>query len=121
MKITGIHHYAIVVSDLERSLGFYRDVLNLDEIPIPETFYAAGISARWLAVGSGQIHLIRGDEPQSASRRHAALNIDDAATARQMLMKKGYTVRETTTIPGYDRFFTADPDGHRLELIQSLS
>jgi catechol 2,3-dioxygenase-like lactoylglutathione lyase family enzyme len=120
MKITGIHHYAIVVSDLERSVGFYRDILNLDEIPIPETFYAAGISARWLAVGSGQIHLIRGDEPQTASRRHAALIIENAATARQLLMEKGFMVHETTPIPGYDRFFTADPDGNRLELIQSI-
>jgi glyoxylase I family protein len=118
MNIKGIHHYSVIVSDLERSATFYRDVLGLEEIPIPETFSPAGISARWFALGSAQLHLILGDEPAMLSRRHAALLIGDAARARAMLADKGVEMKETTPIPGTDRFFVTDPDGNRIELIE---
>ncbi len=32
LKATGIHHTSLVVSDMDRSLGFYRDQLGLEVV-----------------------------------------------------------------------------------------
>ena len=36
MQIADIHHVSLNVSDLERSVGFYRDVLGMHLLPRPE-------------------------------------------------------------------------------------
>ena len=32
MLISGVHHACVIVSDIERSLSFYRDILGMKEI-----------------------------------------------------------------------------------------
>ena len=119
MHITGIHHVGVVVADLDRAAAFYGGVLGMTEIAVPPTFAPAGLAVRWFTVGAGQqVHLIRGDEPGGRTRRHVALQVDDAQAARAALRARGVEVRETVPIAGVDRFFVADPDGNRVELIQ---
>jgi glyoxylase I family protein len=118
MKISGIHHCSIVVQDLDIAAGFYRDVLGLTEIPVPATFGPAGIQARWFAIGTGQLHLILGEESRTDSRRHIALQTGDADEARKRFAALGIETRETTPIPWADRFFIRDPDGNRIEIIE---
>ena len=72
----------------------------------------------WFAIGDGHIHLIPTDEADTISARHFAIHVDDAKAARTHLKANGFEVSETAPIPGADRFFTHDPDGNRLELIQ---
>jgi len=42
------------------------------------------------------------------------------AAARTYFREQGVATQETTLIPGADRFFIADPDGNRIEVIQWL-
>ncbi|MDB6024148.1 MAG: bleomycin resistance protein, partial [Verrucomicrobiales bacterium] len=51
-------------------------------------------------------------------RRHFALRVESADAARKLLVQRGVTIRETTPIPGAERFFIADPDGNRIEIIE---
>jgi glyoxylase I family protein len=119
MIVQGLHHHSVVVTDLDRAAAFYRDVLGLAEIPIPSTFGPAGIRVRWLAAGTDQqIHLLLRDAPDPDSPRHIALRVADAGAARQHMQAHGIATRETVRIPGADRFFVADPDGNRIELIE---
>lgn len=118
MKITGIHHYSVVVRDLVAAAAFYRNLPGLTEIPVPATFGPAGIEARWFQVGGAQVHLIRGDEAGTDSRRHVALQTENAEESRKHFAALGVQTRETTPIPGADRFFISDPDGNRIEIIQ---
>ena len=115
MQVTGIHHHSVIVTDLDRSRAFYGGVLGLPEVPIPPTFGDAAIA--WYEVGGQQIHLLRSAIPEVPSGRHIALHVADTAAARRQLRALGHRVEETTEIPGADRFFTADPDGNRIELI----
>lgn len=116
MQIDGIHHHSVVVTDLERSRAFYRDVLGLKEVPIPPTF---NFAVAWFGLGDGQqLHLLRGPQADPPGARHIALHVRDVQAARAQLRALGHRVEETTPIPGADRFFTADPDGNRIELIQ---
>jgi catechol 2,3-dioxygenase-like lactoylglutathione lyase family enzyme len=118
MKIAGIDHVTIVVADAERAVAFYRDVLGLPEYSIPATFPGAGLNVRWFKAGAQFIHLYIAKEPDKPSPRHVALHVEDIAAARNYFVSKGIPIRETTPIPGATRFFIADPEGNRIEIIQ---
>lgn len=118
MKISGIHHCSIKVTDMERAVRFYSEVLGLQEVEIPSTFTPAGIHVRWFVLGDEQIHLMPADAPDQLSSRHFALHVDDARAAREQLQSHGVEFQETTVIPGADRLFIHDPDGNLIELIE---
>lgn len=118
MNISGFDHVTVVVTDPERAVAFYRDILGLQEVPSPVTFPAAGLKVRWFQAGNQCLHLYVSDNPDTASPRHFALHVDDARAAREELAAKGLHIRETVEIPGADRFFITDPDGNRIEMIQ---
>ena len=114
MELSGIHHVSILVTDMERAVGFYSQVLGLEEIVRPSNFQTP---VRWFTLGAQQIHLIPSDEPDSSSPRHFAIHVDDCAAARDYFTGKGVPPIETEPIAGADRFFIADPDGNHVEII----
>ena len=114
MQVTGIHHHSVVVTDLKRARAFYREVLGLEEAPTPPAF-DDGIA--WFSVGDQQLHLLTAPRADVPSGRHIALHVRDGHAARSRARAAGLEVSETTPIPGADRFFIADPDGNRIELI----
>src|SRR5438270_5861889 len=113
--ITHLDHVSVLITDVERSRRFYRDVLGLREIAKPRTFDFVVV---WFDLGDQQLHLLRKDVPDAVSPRHFALRVADADRAREHFRRHGIATRETTLIPGADRFFVADPDGNRIEVIQ---
>jgi catechol 2,3-dioxygenase-like lactoylglutathione lyase family enzyme len=115
MKLTGIHHNSIVVTDMLRARHFYRNVLGLREIERPANFTAPVV---WFEVGDEHVHLIPSERPDDESPRHFALHVEDAKAAREHLRSRGVAIEETIPIAGADRFFIQDPDGNKLELIQ---
>jgi len=117
LQVTQIDHVSVVVTDVERSRRFYRDLLGLREIAKPRTF---DFVVLWFDLGNQQLHLLLKDRPDTISPRHFALRVTDAAAARGHFRQHGIAVAETTPIPGADRFFVADPDGNRIEVIQWL-
>jgi catechol 2,3-dioxygenase-like lactoylglutathione lyase family enzyme len=114
-SFTAIDHVSVVITDVPRSRAFYRDVLGLHEIPKPRTF---DFVVLWFDLGGQHLHLLQTDRPDTVSPRHFALRVADAAAARAYFAARGVATRETTPIPGADRFFMADPDGNRIEIIQ---
>jgi glyoxylase I family protein len=116
LELTAIDHVSVIITDVERSRRFYRDVLGLKEIPKPKTF---DFVALWFDLGNGQtLHLLRKDKPDTISPRHFCLRVVDAKRARDYFRERRVPMQETTLIPGCDRFFIADPDGNRIELMQ---
>jgi catechol 2,3-dioxygenase-like lactoylglutathione lyase family enzyme len=115
LQITQIHHVSILITDVTRSRRFYGGILGLREIAKPRTFDFVVV---WYDLGNQHLHLLLKDRPDSISPRHFALRVDDAGAARAYLRENGIATQETTPIPGADRFFIADPDGNRIEVIQ---
>lgn len=115
MKVTGIHHVSIVVSDMERAASWYRDALGLTEVPRPSNFVTP---VRWFAMGNEQVHLIPMDERDTQSPRHFAIHVDDCAAAKAELAARGVSIRETVPVAGAERFFIQDPDGNNIEVLQ---
>jgi catechol 2,3-dioxygenase-like lactoylglutathione lyase family enzyme len=114
---TQIDHVSVIITDVERSRRFYRDLLGMKEINRPRTF---DFMVLWFELGNHQLHLLLKDQPDTRSSRHFALRVQDAAVARRYFQESGVRTEETTPIPGADRFFIHDPDGNRIELIQWL-
>src|SRR5205085_1222758 len=113
--ITNLDHCSVLITDLERSRRFYRDVLGLKEIAKPRTF---DFVVMWFKLGDQQLHLLQKDRPDALSPRHFALRVASAEAARRYFRDRGVATQETTPIPGADRFFISDPDGNRIEIMQ---
>jgi catechol 2,3-dioxygenase-like lactoylglutathione lyase family enzyme len=117
LRVTQIDHVSVVITDVERSRRFYRDLLGLTEIHKPRTFEFVVL---WFDLGNQHLHLLLKDRPDTLSPRHFALRVADAAAARTYFHAHHIATQETTPIPGADRFFIQDPDGNRIEIIQWL-
>ncbi|HZY85823.1 MAG TPA: VOC family protein [Gemmataceae bacterium] len=114
-RVTQIDHVSVIITEVERSRRFYRDLLGLTEVAKPKTF---DFVVLWFDLGNQQLHLLLKDRPDTISPRHFALRVADCAAARAYFRSNGVATQETTPIPGADRFFIADPDGNRIEIIQ---
>ncbi len=114
-RVTQIDHVSVVITDVARSRRFYRDLLGLKEIARPRTF---DFTVLWFDLGNQHLHLLLKERADTLSPRHFALRVADAAAAREYFRGHGVPIQETTLIPGADRFFVADPDGNRIEIIQ---
>ena len=117
LGVTQIDHCSVIITDVERSRRFYREVLGLKEIPKPRTFDFVVV---WFDLGNQHLHLLLKDRADSLSPRHFALRVADIAAARAQCRAHGIAMQETTPIPGAERFFISDPDGNRIEIIQWL-
>lgn len=121
MPILRLHHVSVIVSDTERSLRFYRDLLGLRVDP---TRPDLGYPGAWLWIGELQIHLLElpnpdpvADRPAHGGRdRHVALLIDDVDALTQRLDSAG--IGYTRSRSGRRAVFFRDPDGNALELIE---
>jgi catechol 2,3-dioxygenase-like lactoylglutathione lyase family enzyme len=117
LNVTQIDHVSVLITDVERSRRFYRDLLGLKEIARPRTFDFVVV---WFDLGNQHLHLLLKDRADPPSPRHFALRVADCAAARAYFRAHGVPTEETTPIPSADRFFIHDPDDNRIEIIQWL-
>src|SRR6186713_869253 len=117
MRTLQLNHVAIHVTDVGRSIAFYRDVLRLEPLPRPGFKFPGA----WFRLGDDQeLHLI-GDRqyPEVEQHRgnHYALLIDDVDAWERHLQGAGISHQPRRIRPdrAYQIFLT-DPDGHYIEL-----
>jgi len=117
-----IHHVSLIVSDTERSVTFYRDLLGL----IPDQDRPdLGYPGAWLWVGDQQIHLLELPNPdplQGRPRhggrdRHLALTVQDIESLTLRLEQA--SIPFTRSRSGRRAIFCRDPDANALELIET--
>lgn len=109
-----IDHVQINVTDLERAKKFYGGVMDLEEVPRPQSFDFAGA---WYKIGRIHLHLVV-REREAASSRHFCLSVRDVREAAETLEAGGHRVYWQTNfeITGVERFFVSDPDQNRMEV-----
>ncbi len=120
-RIPAIHHVQTAMpsrgeADARR---FYGDLLGLREIEKPESLRTRG--GVWFQSGTLQLHLGVDPDFAPATKAHVALEVADLAAVRQRCESAGHPVREDDDLPGYARFYTDDPFGNRVEILQPLS
>ncbi|GEM_PF-65866 len=120
--IVGLDHVQIAIpaSEEERVKAFYRDVLGLTEVPKPEAL--AGRGGGWYRCGahSAEFHIGIDNAAQPQRKAHPAFLTHDLAAMRERLEATGAPIAEEVQLPGFERFFSADPFGNRLEFLQPI-
>src|SRR5437762_14239797 len=96
LEVTQIDHVSVLITNVERSRRFYRDVLGLKEIAKPRTF---DFVVLWFDLGNQQLHLLLRDRPDALSPRHFALRVADVRAARTYFRERGIALTEPTPIP----------------------
>lgn len=115
-------HDAVLVTDVDVSAGFYKEILGLKEIPNG----GLGDHIRWVELGDKiQLHLIESEEePEKNKGVHLALSTDDLKGLMEFLKEKGIHFENwpgekatTNTRPdGIKQIYLQDPDGYWIEV-----
>jgi catechol 2,3-dioxygenase-like lactoylglutathione lyase family enzyme len=118
MKILTIDHVqlAMPAGEESRARDFYGRLLGIPELPKPASLVGRG--GAWFGEGRLQIHLGVDKDFSPARKAHPAFLVDDLPAIAERLRAENYPVIDDELLPGYDRFFTADPFGNRIELMQ---
>jgi catechol 2,3-dioxygenase-like lactoylglutathione lyase family enzyme len=142
----GLHHTGIIVSDLERSIGFYADVLGLqmwtepspvfDDPQLGEALGVPGAALRvaTFRVGDDLLELLEYSAPPSPvdqpmpqnalGSHHVALRVDDIEATHAELTAKGVRFLsppqaiDEGVLAGWRWAYFTDPDGITFELVE---
>ncbi len=119
MTIHGIGHVQLSITPggEDAARRFYGDLLELDELPRPESLGDRG--GVWFACGQQEIHC-GVEETVAPTRRHPALLTDGLDALKQRLDDAGARTETDRQIPGYRRFYAYDPFGNRIEFVEPL-
>lgn len=125
-----LHHVSVVVRDLDRALGFYRDVLGLQPLPRPDF----PVRGAWLSCGERQLHLVvhdgqtlRSSDSVDNNDGHFALNTNDFDAVVAALAAHGFSEAAADGDPrrllvkrsgaaGFAQLYLLDPDRNVVEI-----
>jgi|GEM_PF-262560 lactoylglutathione lyase len=111
------NHLAIHVKDIPASAVFYRDVLGLKPVPVPDNMKA---TRAWFDIGDGQmIHLLNGRTEQIVHDRngsHYALFVENIGQSEAFLKAKNIPYHRQVRFDGIVQLYFSDPDGYLFEL-----
>ena len=128
MRITGIHHITLLVSNLDRSLAFYRNLLGMRLVK--QTVNEDDKSARHFVFGDADgspgtlitcLEYPDLDEGKvgRGSTHHFALSVEsveELAAWKQYLQEKGIPTTEVMEREDSRSIYLRDPDGHIVEI-----
>ena len=118
IEIIGYLHAAVVLSNLDRAIEFYTNILGLERIDRQLKYPGA-----WYQIGDFQLHLIENTNERysdninlniSTRNPHIALAVRDLDAAKQQLLASNCIVKMSNS--GRAALFTQDPDGNAIEL-----
>jgi catechol 2,3-dioxygenase-like lactoylglutathione lyase family enzyme len=107
----------IPVTDINRALRFYRDVLGFD------VAFTNGdpISFAVIKQGDAQLHL--SVQPDKAGSTHTHLMVDDLDGIHDALRQAGIPIRQPPSVQpwGLRDLVVVDPDGNSFEIAEPVS
>jgi predicted enzyme related to lactoylglutathione lyase len=118
MALGALGQVHISVTDLDRSVAFYRDVLG-----IPHLFTVPGQPMAFFASGDVRLYLGRPESPEFTSHCVLYFRVDDIDIEAARLRDEGVGVEEPHVVnrDGGTELWMAglrDPDGHHIVLMQ---
>ena len=120
MRLLGLHHVQLAMpkGEEDKARAFYAGLLLLTEVgKAPEL---AGRGGCWFESGSLRVHLGVETPFAPARKAHPALEVEGLAAWADRLKAGGAPVIPDDDLPGFRRFYTADPFGNRIELLEAI-
>lgn len=116
--VHGLHHIQLAMPKGEEAAarGFYCDVLGFDEVEKPDHLKPRG--GCWFESGNVVFHLGVDSDFRSAKKAHPAFVVRSLAELKTRLESANYQIVYDTQIFGYNRFYSNDPFGNRLEFLE---
>jgi catechol 2,3-dioxygenase-like lactoylglutathione lyase family enzyme len=105
---------AMPVGGEDAARRFYTGLLGLAEVPKPEPLRATG--GVWFEWG---VHMGVEADFRPARKAHPGLSVADLDGVAARLTAAGAVVEWDERLPGVRRFYTHDPFGNRLELLEA--
>jgi len=118
MSIQNIDHVQLAMPPgrEEEAREFYCGLLGIPEVPKPQSLAASG--GAWFERGSLKVHLGVEVDFSPAKKAHPAFQVTGLDDLRAKLERAGSEILPDDRLPGFDRFFTKDPFGNRLEFLE---
>ena len=118
ISILGYNHVALSVANIDSSAKFYREILGLEVIAVPEELKAI---RAWFKIVPGQeLHLLAGRNAPVANNdrngAHFALTIPNADPVEAYLKSKGLAYHRQQRFDKAWQIYITDPDGYVIEL-----
>ncbi|HEX6299783.1 MAG TPA: VOC family protein [Acidimicrobiia bacterium] len=116
--ISALHHVqlAMPVGPEAEAEEFYEGILGLRRVAKPAHLGSRG--GCWFDNGEVRIHLGVESEFRPARKAHPALLVDDLEALKAVFGKAGIDVTMDQPLPGFERFYSSDPFGNRLEFLE---
>lgn len=115
--IRAIHHVQLAMPPGQgaEAEAFYAGLLGVPRVRKPRHLERRG--GCWFRSAEVEIHLGIDDQFVPARKAHPAFLVDDLTGLRDRLTAAGVPVVLDEPPPGYDRFYTSDPFGNRIEIL----
>jgi catechol 2,3-dioxygenase-like lactoylglutathione lyase family enzyme len=112
-----LHHVQVSCppggEDAARS--FYGEALGLPEVDKPPVLAARG--GCWFRGEQAEVHVGVEEDFTPAAKAHPAFLVDDIDDLAERVARCGFPVTWDADLPGYRRFYTADGNGNRVEVL----
>jgi glyoxylase I family protein len=128
MPVTNFSHVCIAVTDIERSLAWYREHLGFDvlfDVELGGPSMAAvtgeqGAAGRMVGglVGGAVVELLQFAHQPRTGYTNVSFRVDDLEHAHATAVGAGADPGDPVDIGGVRMFFVEDPDGTPLEIIE---
>lgn len=117
IEVVKHNHVALHVKDIAASTKFYKDVMGLEPVAVPDSLKAI---RSWFKLGTDQqIHLLAGRKFKVRNDRngsHFALFVISIAAAEKYLTLNKLRFHKQVRFDGAVQIYLADPDGYLIEL-----
>jgi catechol 2,3-dioxygenase-like lactoylglutathione lyase family enzyme len=120
IEILSYNHVGLAVKDLKTSVAFYREIIGLSPLDVPDNLLAI---RRWFKIAPGQeLHLLLGRENPVANNdkngSHFSLSIptNSADGIEAFLKEKNVPYHRQKRFDGAFQIYVTDPDGYVIEL-----
>jgi catechol 2,3-dioxygenase-like lactoylglutathione lyase family enzyme len=118
MRIVAVEHIQLTMpaGREAEARAFYTGILGIPETPKPPALAKRG--GCWFERGALKLHLAVEAEFRPARKAHPAFLVEDLAQLTATLIAAGHRIADDEPLDGYDRIFTDDPFGNRIELME---
>jgi len=119
LGFSSFNHLALQVKDIPASVDFYKNIIGLTPVPVPDSLKAI---RGWFNTGNGQmIHLLAGRTTPVVNDKnggHYAIFVNSIEDAGKFLTAHKIPFHRQVRFDGAVQIYFADPDGYLIEMNQ---